>query len=44
VGIAAQTRHQLAREIIDGLTVIDAKIRAADNPPATRNAIPVSDG
>jgi transposase len=30
VGIAAQTRHQLARELIDELTLIDAKIRAAD--------------
>jgi transposase len=26
----AQTRHQLARELIDELTTIDAKIRAAD--------------
>ena len=30
VGIVAQTRHRLARELIDELTVIDAKIRAAD--------------
>ena len=30
VGIVAQTRHQLARELIDELTIIDAKIRAAD--------------
>ena len=30
VGTVAQTRHQLARELIDELTVIDAKIRAAD--------------
>jgi transposase len=30
VGIAAHTRHQLARELIDELTVIDAKIRTAD--------------
>jgi len=30
VGIVAQTRHQLARELIEELTVIDAKIRAAD--------------
>jgi transposase len=30
VGIVAQTRHHLARELIDELTVIDAKIRAAD--------------
>jgi len=30
VGIAAQTRHQLACELIDELTTIDAKIRAAD--------------
>jgi transposase len=30
VGVVAQTRHQLARELIDELTVIDAKIRAAD--------------
>jgi transposase len=30
VGIVAQTRHDLARELIDELTVIDAKIRAAD--------------
>jgi transposase len=30
VGIVAQTRHQLARELIDELTVIDAKIKAAD--------------
>jgi transposase len=30
VGIVAQTRHQLAREVIDELTIIDAKIRAAD--------------
>jgi transposase len=28
--IVAQTRHDLARELIDELTVIDAKIRAAD--------------
>ena len=30
VGIVAQTRHQLAGELIDELTVIDGKIRAAD--------------
>src|SRR3954469_14998755 len=30
VGIVARTRHDLARELIDELTVIDAKIRAAD--------------
>jgi transposase len=30
VGIVAQTRHQLAREFIEELTAIDAKIRAAD--------------
>ncbi|MFC5001287.1 IS110 family transposase [Dactylosporangium cerinum] len=30
VGIVAQTRHQLARELIDELTAIDAKIRTAD--------------
>jgi transposase len=30
VGLVAQTRHQLARELIDELTVIDGKIRAAD--------------
>lgn len=30
VGVAAQTRHQLARELIDELTVLDDKIRAAD--------------
>jgi transposase len=30
VGIVAQTRHDLARELIDELTVIDAKVRAAD--------------
>jgi transposase len=30
VGIAAQTSHQLARELIEELTVIDAKIRTAD--------------
>jgi len=30
VGIVAQTRHDLARELIDELTVIDAKIKAAD--------------
>jgi transposase len=30
VGIVAQTRHDLARELIDELTVVDAKIRAAD--------------
>jgi transposase len=30
VGIVAQTRHDLARELIDELTVIDVKIRAAD--------------
>jgi transposase len=30
VGIAAETRHQLAGELIDELTAIDAKIRAAD--------------
>ncbi|MFD0578111.1 IS110 family transposase [Dactylosporangium darangshiense] len=29
-GIVAQTRHDLARELIDDLTTIDAKIRAAD--------------
>jgi hypothetical protein len=30
VGIVAQTRHQLAGELIEDLTVIDAKIRAAN--------------
>src|SRR3954468_17209043 len=30
VGIVARTRHDLARELIDELTVIDAKMRAAD--------------
>jgi transposase len=30
VGIVAQTRHDLARELIDELTLIEAKIRAAD--------------
>ncbi|MEV4130549.1 IS110 family transposase [Dactylosporangium sp. NPDC049742] len=30
IGIVAQTRHQLARELIDELTAIDAKIRTAD--------------
>jgi transposase len=30
VGIVGQTRHQLARELIEELTVIDAKIRATD--------------
>lgn len=30
VGIVAQTRHQLARELIEELTVIDAKIRSAN--------------
>jgi transposase len=30
VGVVAQTRHQLARELIEDLTAIDAKIRAAD--------------
>jgi len=30
VGIVAQTRHELARELIEELTTIDAKIRAAD--------------
>src|SRR5262249_58540967 len=30
VDIVAQPRHQLARELIEDLTVIDAKIRAAD--------------
>jgi transposase len=30
VGIVARTRHDLARELIDELTVIDAKIRTAD--------------
>lgn len=30
VDIVAQTRHQLARELIEELTVIDGKIRAAD--------------
>jgi transposase len=30
VGIAAQTRHQLAAELIDELTAIDAKIKAAN--------------
>jgi transposase len=30
VGIVAQTRSNLARELIEDLTVIDAKIRAAD--------------
>lgn len=29
-GIVARTRHDLARELIDELTTIDAKIRAAD--------------
>ena len=29
-GIVAQTRHELARELIEELTTIDAKIRAAD--------------
>ncbi len=29
-GIVAQTRHDLARELIEELTTIDAKIRAAD--------------
>ena len=29
-GIVAQTRHDLARELIDELTVLDAKIKAAD--------------
>jgi transposase len=29
-GIVAPTRHDLARELIDELTTIDAKIRAAD--------------
>jgi transposase len=30
VGIVAQTRHDLARELIDELTIIDGKIKAAD--------------
>jgi transposase len=30
VGVVAQTRHDLARELIDELTAIDAKIRTAD--------------
>jgi transposase len=30
MGIVAQTRHQLTRELIEELTIIDAKIRAAD--------------
>ena len=30
MGIVAQTRHDLARELIDEATVIDAKIRTAD--------------
>jgi hypothetical protein len=30
MGVVAETRHQLARELIDELTAIDAKIRAAD--------------
>ena len=30
VGVVAQTRHQLARELIEELTVIDSKIKAAD--------------
>jgi len=30
VGIVAQTRHDLARELIDELTIIDAKVRAAN--------------
>jgi transposase len=30
VGIVAQTRHQRARELIEELTAIDGKIRAAD--------------
>jgi transposase len=30
VGVVAQTRHQLARELIEELTVIDGKIRDAD--------------
>jgi hypothetical protein len=34
VGIVAETRHQLARELIEELTVIDAKILAAGQAPA----------
>jgi transposase len=30
VGIVAETRHQLARELVDELTAIDTKIRPAD--------------
>jgi transposase len=30
LGVVARTRHDLARELIDELTAIDAKIRAAD--------------
>jgi transposase len=30
VGVVAQTRHQLAWELIEDLTAIDAKIRATD--------------
>jgi transposase len=49
VGIVAQTRHQLARELIDELTTIDAKIKAADKQlrqlvAATGSSLPELNG
>jgi transposase len=49
VGIVAQTRHQLARELIDELTTIDAKIKAADKQlrqlvTATGSSLPELNG
>ena len=35
VGIVARTRHDLARELIEELTVIDGKIRVADSSYAS---------
>src|SRR5690348_977868 len=49
VGIVAQTRHQLARELIDELTTIDAKIKAPDKQlrqlvAATGSSLPELNG
>jgi len=48
-GVVAQTRHQLARELIDELTTIDAKIKAADKQlrqlvAATGSSLPELNG
>jgi transposase len=46
VGIVAQTRHDLARELIDELTIIDAKVRAANKqlrPLVTANGSSLGD-